>query len=408
LPTRRRGATWRAEINYLWINYFGRPPTASVLIESSCLFQLPRNTYGRNSIFRRLCIARQSNSSVAGNIAMDHPFRTGAPSISQLAIEDGSLLSGRYWGELRTFLAVAKGKSLNRAADELGVSRMTAGREIRRLQDAIGAQLIVFSKTGAALTRRGEELARALQRFDQEIHALTNDLRAELRQAEGAVRLSVTDGIGIIFIVPGLRRLAQSYPRIRVELKSPQNYLSLAENRTDLMVGFAREDHQDMTSVRMGTFHYLPIASRSYIERQGLPTRDNLDRHQFIDTDRYSSKVEVWSPWRHLVEQGTVSYRCDAPITYGMMVKAGLGIGLLGSFNVLEPSFVPLDLGGAIAIPLFLTALTERLQARPVRIVFDFVLSLLSADNPWFTKKMNLDAGRDSPFNEGYVRLFNL
>ncbi|HLH50252.1 MAG TPA: LysR family transcriptional regulator, partial [Roseiarcus sp.] len=91
---------------------------------------------------------------------MDHPFRSGAPSISRLAIEEGSILSGRYWGELRTFLAVAKAKSLNRAADELGVSRMTAGREIRRLQDAIGAQLVVFGKTGAALTRRGEELAR--------------------------------------------------------------------------------------------------------------------------------------------------------------------------------------------------------------------------------------------------------
>jgi DNA-binding transcriptional LysR family regulator len=285
---------------------------------------------------------------------------------------------------------------------------MTAGREIRRLQDAIGAQLVVFSKTGAALTRRGEELARALQRFDQEIYALTNDLRAELRQAEGAVRLSVTDGIGIIFIVPGLRKLAQTFPRIRVEMKSPHNYVSLAENRTDLMVGFAREDHQDMTSVRMGTFHYLPIASRTYIERRGMPTRDNLDRHQFIDSDRYSSKVDIWTPWRELVERGTVSCRCDAPITYGMMVKAGLGIGLLASFNVLEPAFVPLDLGCSIAIPLFLTALTERLQARPVRIVFDFVLSLLSADNPWFAKKMILDPSRDSPFNEGYLRLFNL
>ena len=81
---------------------------------------------------------------------MEHPFRNGAPSISRLAIEDGALLSGRYWGELRTFLAVAKARSLNRAADELGVSRMTAGREIRRLQDTIGAQLIVFTKTGAA------------------------------------------------------------------------------------------------------------------------------------------------------------------------------------------------------------------------------------------------------------------
>jgi DNA-binding transcriptional LysR family regulator len=339
---------------------------------------------------------------------MDHPFRTGTPSISKLAIEDGNLLSGRYWGELRTFLAVAKAKSLNRAADELGVSRMTAGREIRRLQDAIGAQLVVFSKTGAALTRRGEELARSLQRFDQEIYALTNDLRAEIRQAEGAVRLSVTDGIGIIFVVPGLKQLAQSFPRIRIELKSPQNYLSLAENRTDLMVGFAHEDHQDMTSVRMGTFHYLPIVSRSYVERKGLPTLDNLQRHQFIDSDRYSSKVEIWSPWRSLVARGTISHSCDAPITYGMMVKSGLGIGLLGNFNVLEPALVPLDLDCAIAIPLFLTALTERLQARPVRIVFDFVLSLLGADNPWFAKKMNLDASRGSPFNEGYLRLFNL
>src|SRR5450755_1721781 len=152
---------------------------------------------------------------------MDHPFRTGAPSISKLAIDDGSLLSGRYWGELHTFLAVAKARSLNRAADELGVSRMTAGREIRRLQDAMGAQLVVLGKTGAALTRRGEDLVRALHRFDQEIYALTNDLRAELGQTEGAVRLSVTDGLGIVFLVPALDGLAQEYPRIRVELKSP-------------------------------------------------------------------------------------------------------------------------------------------------------------------------------------------
>jgi DNA-binding transcriptional LysR family regulator len=339
---------------------------------------------------------------------MDHPFRTGAPSISKLAIDDGSLLSGRYWGELHTFLAVAKARSLNRAADELGVSRMTAGREIRRLQDAIGAQLVVFGKTGAALTRRGEDLVRALHRFDQEIYALTNDLRAELGQTEGSVRLSVTDGLGIVFLVPALDGLAQEYPRIRVELKSPQNYLSLAENRTDLMVGFAKEDHQDMTSVRMGTLHFLPIVCRSYVERRGLPTLENLHRHQFIDSDRYSAKVDIWSSWRSLVERGTIAYRCDAPITYAMMVKAGLGIGLLGNFNILEPTGVPLDLNCEISVPLFLTALTERLQSKPVRIVFDFVLSLLSANNPWLAKKMTLDANRDSPFNEGFLRLFNI
>jgi DNA-binding transcriptional LysR family regulator len=337
---------------------------------------------------------------------MGHPFMTGPPSISKLALEYGVLLSGRYWGELRTFLAVAKGRSLSRAADELGVSRMTAGREIRRLQDAIGAQLIVFTKTGAALTRRGEGLARALQRFDQEIHTLTSDLRAELRQAEGVVRLSVTDGLGVVFVVPALRRLALNYPRIRVELKTPQNYLSLAENRTDIMVGFAHEQHQDMTSVRIGTLHYLPIASRSYIERRGRPTRDNLREHGFIDSDRYSSRSATWGPWRKLVEQGTVSYCCEAPIGYGMMVKAGLGIGLLASVHVLEPTVLPLDLDCTISVPLYLTALTERLEAKPVRIVFDFVLSVLGEVNPWLARDINLEAD-DASIREGYAMLFN-
>ncbi len=339
---------------------------------------------------------------------MDHPFRSGAPSISKLAIEDGAILSGRYWGELRTFLAVAKAKSLNRAADELGVSRMTAGREIRRLQDAIGAQLVIFGKTGASLTRRGEELARALLRLDQEIHSLTSDLRAEFKGAEGVVRLGVTDGIGVTFVVPGLRRLAQNHPRIRVEVKSPHNYMSLIENQTDIMVGFAPETHQDLTSERMGTFHYLPMVSRSYLDRAGMPTYDDLERHNFIDSDRYSARVEIWRPWRRLVERGYVSHCCDQSISYAMMVKAGLGIGLLGSFNVLEPVFVPLDVDCQVGIPLYLSAVTERLHSKPVQIVYDFVLTLLSGANPWFAKDLILDAGRDSPFSDGYLRLFNL
>ncbi|MGA2793502.1 MAG: hypothetical protein ABSE69_08195 [Roseiarcus sp.] len=89
------------------------------------------------------------------------------------------------------------------------------------------------------------------------------------------------------------------------------------------------------------------------------------------------------------------------------MVKAGLGIGLLSSINVLEPSAIPLDINCQIGLPLFVTALTERLQARPVRIVFDFVLSLLSEENPWLTSEMNL-AARRSPYTDGYQMLFNL
>ena len=69
-------------------------------------------------------------------------------------------MSGQYWAELRIFAEVAQAKSFNRAADRLGLSQPTIARKVRRLQDLIGAQLFVSTKTGVRLTERGEELAR--------------------------------------------------------------------------------------------------------------------------------------------------------------------------------------------------------------------------------------------------------
>jgi DNA-binding transcriptional LysR family regulator len=338
---------------------------------------------------------------------MDHPFGTGVPSVSRLSMDNGALLSGRYWGEMRTFLAVAKAKSLAKAADKLGISRMTAGREIKRLQDVIGSQLIMIGKTGATLTPRGEDLAQALLRFDQELFAITSDLRGDTRHAEGTVRLSVTEGIAALFVAPALRELASQYPRLRVELKNPQNYASLRENQTDMMVGFRAEKHPDMTSSRAGTLHYVPMVSEAYVEREGLPTIDNLEQHFFVDAERYSSKIEMWRPWRKAVERGSVSSMCESSTVYGLMVKAGLGIGLMSSINVLEPCAVPLELNCQIGLPLFVTALTERLQARPVRILFDFVRGLLGPENPWLAPEIDLNPARTA-HTEAYRMLFNL
>jgi hypothetical protein len=55
-----------------------------------------------------------------------HPFDTTAPSISRRALDHADLLSGDYWGELRTFLWVAKAGSLSKAAELLGSSHATS------------------------------------------------------------------------------------------------------------------------------------------------------------------------------------------------------------------------------------------------------------------------------------------
>ena len=51
------------------------------------------------------------------------PFDQEQQLLNRSALDDETLLSGRFWGELRVFLAVAKTKSFHRAAEITGTSK---------------------------------------------------------------------------------------------------------------------------------------------------------------------------------------------------------------------------------------------------------------------------------------------
>ena len=71
------------------------------------------------------------------------PFDEEQQAFNKSPLDEESLLSGQFWGELRVFLAVAKTKSFNRAAEILNTSQPTVSRQVKRLQDIVGSQLFV-------------------------------------------------------------------------------------------------------------------------------------------------------------------------------------------------------------------------------------------------------------------------
>jgi len=131
-------------------------------------------------------------------------FDQSQKDLNRSPLDDRRILSGPFWAELRVFLAVAKAKSFNRAGEELGMSRQTISRDILRLQDLMGAVLLVSSNSGIQLTDRGKELADRLLALDQMLFSMSCDLRAETREAEGLVRIVATEGLTGLFIVPSL------------------------------------------------------------------------------------------------------------------------------------------------------------------------------------------------------------
>jgi DNA-binding transcriptional LysR family regulator len=309
--------------------------------------------------------------------------------ISRSPLDDPKVLSGPFWAELRVFLAVAKAKSFNKAGEELHISRQTISRDILRLQDQLGAVLLIPSKSGIQLTEKGKELADKLLSLDQILFSMSNDLRAESREAEGNVRITATEALTGFFIVPGMVEFSQRYPKIRTHLRNPVDLLDFRENQCDVMVGFGALREADLTSRPAGFLHLIGVAGKSYVAKNGMPTWDTLGSHRFIDADYYASQTDTYAPWRNAVARGNTAHRCDNPISYGLMIKAGLGIGLLANFALADPELVSIGLGINVKLPLYIHAQTERLKSRPVRLVFDWLCDVFGPENPVFSREFN-------------------
>lgn len=338
---------------------------------------------------------------------MQQPFDPTQKELNRSLFDNPRLLSGPFWGELRVFLAVAKAKSFNRAAEELNISQPTVSRQVRRLQDMIGSQLVVSTQNGIRLTAQGKELASTLMTLDEKLFEISHELKAEKKDAEGLVRVSVTEALAGLFVVPNLTAFSESFPKLRLHIRNPTNLTDFRENQTDVMIGFTPCHQAGVSMHAAGVLHFLPVASRDYIERNGIPTRKNLYKHRFIDSEYYSAKTDVWNPWRSAVSNGTVAQYCDNSFAYGLMVRSGLGIGLLCNYALAEPTLVPLEINVHIVIPIYIYALTERLMARPVKVVYDWLAGVFSPDNPWFAKELNLRTLPRVSLSETMVRILD-
>jgi DNA-binding transcriptional LysR family regulator len=322
-------------------------------------------------------------------------------------LDDENLLSGQFWGELRVFLAVAKTKSFNRAAEITNTSQPTVSRQVKRLQDVVGSQLFIATARGVKLTQKGEALANALCRLDHTLYSITSDLKAETSEAEGTVRVSITDGLNALFAAPALDLFSARYPKIQMHLKNPINIMNLRENQTDMMIGFSPAESSDIRFRKLGQLHFIPVVAKDYIGKHGLPTRNNLEQHLFLQSEYYLAKTGLWDGWQQAVARGRIAHYCDNSFAYGMLVKAGQGIGLLGSYALMEPCAVPLEIDLRISVPLYLVALTDRLNARPVRLAFDWLSEVFGGNNPWFSDEFRLN-NPPSAYDAGFRKMFNL
>jgi len=134
--------------------------------------------------------------------------------------------------QLRSFLAVADELHFGRAAERLGIAQSAVSQQIRRLEDAAGAQLTRTSRR-VALTPAGQVLREGAERVVADLDRVLVRTRAAQAGEIGTIVLGA-QGAALNKLVPSIiARLTQRAPGLRVDLRQ----LTSEEQAAGLLTG---------------------------------------------------------------------------------------------------------------------------------------------------------------------------
>jgi LysR family transcriptional regulator, low CO2-responsive transcriptional regulator len=139
------------------------------------------------------------------------------------------------FGQLQTFLAVARTGSVRGAAAELVVTEPAVSASVAALQRDLGVELVTRQGRGIALTPAGETLAR----YAAELLAVRDQALRELRGSR-TLRLAAVTTAGEHIVPPLLMAFRQTRPEVEITLEVGNRvriYERLARREADIAIG---------------------------------------------------------------------------------------------------------------------------------------------------------------------------
>src|SRR6185437_15942277 len=234
------------------------------------------------------------------------------------------------WDDLRIFLSVARHKSLQGAADQLGLDPTTVGRRMARLEQALNCTLIARGRSGQFLTANGNRLFEEASR----VETATEGVRTAIGEtSSGVVRISTSEGFGTAIIAPAVPQLVAKRPKLQLEIVAMPGFLSSAMREVDIAITLGRPEDARLEIEKLTDYTLGLYATQGYLEKNSRPsTVVELRRHSligYIDDLLYANELryldDVLPGLKPIISSSSIRAQQE-------MIARDVGLGILPCF----------------------------------------------------------------------------
>lgn len=207
---------------------------------------------------------------------------------------------------LRAFEAVARRLSFSQAADELHLTQPAISRQIKALEDSLGAPLFSRGTRRVELTAHGSTLLRTvapwLDRLDAQVR--------QIRQARGrrVISLSTFASFASMWLLPQMEAFQREHGDIDIRVSATDHMIANDDPDFDLALRHVRPEMAPPGAVRLFDEVVTPVVSPRYAEqsRAGqappLAKFSDLAHHALVEEDSALASAE-WLGWQHWLRE---------------------------------------------------------------------------------------------------------
>ncbi|MEO9515382.1 MAG: LysR family transcriptional regulator [Paracoccaceae bacterium] len=289
------------------------------------------------------------------------------------------------WDKLRIFHAVADAGSLTHAGDKLNLSQSAVSRQVRALEESLGATLFHRHARGLILTEQGELLFDATVAMNKRLDAAAARIRDSEEEVFGDLRVTTTTGFGTLWLAPRLPKLYEQYPDLSVDLMLEERVLDLPMREADVAIRMKEPSQADLIRKRLMSIRMRIYATQTYLDKIGNPSSlEELSNHRLVCQNTNSSQVAAGLSLVQMLMTYPIQSKLTVNHYYGVLqaVKNNLGLGVLPGYVAMNsPELVRVlpDVESA-EVPVFLAYPEELRQSKRISAFRDFVQAEIAVD----------------------------
>ena len=235
---------------------------------------------------------------------------------------------------LTAFEAVARTGSITAAAEELSLTQGAVNRQIRALEEQLGAALFVRERQRVRPTVAGAAYAREIRDALHKIGGASLNLRAN--PTGGTLSLAILPTFGTRWLAPRLPRFLAAHPGVTINLATRLVPFDFRLEPVDAAIHFGQPDWPGGRLVRLRSEQVVPVCSPG-LRRELRPERaEDLRAAPLLHLATRPDAWEQWFAMNGVAADGVHGMLLDQFAMVAQAAIASMGLALLPDFLIAE------------------------------------------------------------------------